>query len=53
MDSIANFYDIPALSTLARSKVEDILVHEWSADSFCALVQESLDSKVTRNTIGC
>ncbi|KAI0455897.1 hypothetical protein F5B21DRAFT_502920 [Xylaria acuta] len=43
MDSIASYYDIPALSTLSRSKVDDILVHEWSADAFCDLIRESLD----------
>ncbi|KAI0878089.1 hypothetical protein GGS24DRAFT_497156 [Hypoxylon argillaceum] len=44
MDSIASYYDIPALSALARSKVDAILVHEWSADAFCGLIKESLDS---------
>ncbi|KAI0554551.1 hypothetical protein F4679DRAFT_596485 [Xylaria curta] len=44
MDSIASYYDIPALSALSRSKVDDILVHEWSSDAFCNLIQESLDS---------
>ncbi|KAI0536336.1 hypothetical protein GGR58DRAFT_514651 [Xylaria digitata] len=44
MDSIASYYDIPALSALARTKVDDILEHEWSADAFCGLIQESLDS---------
>ncbi|RYC56137.1 hypothetical protein CHU98_g10072 [Xylaria longipes] len=44
MDSIASYYDVPALSALSRSKVDDILVHEWSADAFYDLVQESLDS---------
>ncbi|KAJ8131440.1 hypothetical protein O1611_g2181 [Lasiodiplodia mahajangana] len=44
MDSIASYYDIPALSALARAKVDDILVNEWSADAFCCLIQESLDS---------
>ncbi|TRX97134.1 hypothetical protein FHL15_001928 [Xylaria flabelliformis] len=44
MDSIASYYDIPALSALSRSKVDDILVHEWSSDAFCDLIQESLDS---------
>ncbi|KAI1751272.1 hypothetical protein F4782DRAFT_547687 [Xylaria castorea] len=32
------------LSALSRSKVDDILVHEWSTDAFCGLIQESLDS---------
>ncbi|KAI0190043.1 hypothetical protein EV127DRAFT_512060 [Xylaria flabelliformis] len=44
MDSIASYYDIPALSALSRSKVDNILVHEWSADAFCDLIQESLGS---------
>ncbi|KAI1126468.1 hypothetical protein F5Y10DRAFT_267130 [Nemania abortiva] len=44
MDSIASYYDISALSALARAKVDEILVHEWSADAFCGLIQESLDS---------
>ncbi|KAI0114527.1 hypothetical protein GGR51DRAFT_556389 [Nemania sp. FL0031] len=44
MDSVASYYDIPALSALARAKVDDILVNEWSADAFCGLIQESLDS---------
>ncbi|KAJ8114767.1 hypothetical protein ONZ43_g4823 [Nemania bipapillata] len=44
MDSIASYYDIPALSALARAKVDAILIHEWSADAFCGLIQESIDS---------
>ncbi|KAI1745149.1 hypothetical protein F4680DRAFT_404440 [Xylaria scruposa] len=44
MDSVASYYDIPALSALSRSKVDDILVNEWSADAFCDLIQESLGS---------
>ncbi|KAI0395391.1 hypothetical protein F5Y17DRAFT_474482 [Xylariaceae sp. FL0594] len=44
VDSVANYYDIGALSRLARSKVDDILVREWSADAFCDLVRDSLGS---------
>ncbi|RWA04822.1 hypothetical protein EKO27_g10284, partial [Xylaria grammica] len=44
MDSIASYYDIPALTALARAKVDEILVHAWSADAFCALLSSSLDA---------
>ncbi|KAI0420643.1 hypothetical protein F5X98DRAFT_371620 [Xylaria grammica] len=44
MDSIASYYDIPALTALARAKVDEILVHAWSADAFCALLASSPDA---------
>ncbi|KAI1420403.1 hypothetical protein F5Y12DRAFT_719579 [Xylaria sp. FL1777] len=44
MDSIASYYDIPPLGALAISKINKALANEWSADSFCDLVRDSLDS---------
>ncbi|KAI1427186.1 hypothetical protein F5Y12DRAFT_712520 [Xylaria sp. FL1777] len=42
MNSIADYYNVPALAALSRSKTEAILASEWSAEPFCDLVQQSI-----------
>ncbi|KAI0540557.1 hypothetical protein GGR58DRAFT_511502 [Xylaria digitata] len=49
MNCIADYYDVPALAGLSTTKVQNILVNEWSAKSFCYLLQESLGSTRDKN----
>ncbi|KAI8633608.1 hypothetical protein F5Y19DRAFT_470849 [Xylariaceae sp. FL1651] len=44
MNSIADYYDVPALAALSSSRVEEILANYWSAELFHYLLQQCLGS---------
>lgn len=44
MNFIADYYDVAALAELSSARVQEILASKWSAEQFCDLLQQSLDS---------
>ncbi|KAI0440642.1 hypothetical protein F4803DRAFT_577438 [Xylaria telfairii] len=46
MSCMADYYNVSTLATLSLSKAEEVLALEWSTESFCDLVQQSLSSTV-------
>lgn len=44
MNIIADYYDVAALAKLSCTKIQSLLVSQWSAEPFCDLLRHSLGS---------
>ncbi len=44
MNSIADYYDVSALTKLSTARVKEILAKEWSVEAFCNLLQQCIGS---------